>query len=444
MKLKKKFKIDFKNKKLAINGGSAVRKKKWPNNITTDNKEISAVTKVLRNGNLSLFEGSFNAEAPFSFNGGPNVCNLENKWRKYYNCNYAVSMNSATSCLYAAIGSLNIGYGDEVIVSPFTMTACATAPLIYGAIPVFADVEPNTGCIDPESFKKKISKRTKAIIVVHQFGIPANIRKILEIAKFNNIKVIEDCAQAHGAMFQGKFVGTFGDIGVFSLNVNKTIQSGEGGICITNSKELDFRLRLIRNHGEAVVDSAKYKKITNIVGFNYRMTELTAAVAIEQLKKLNKLNVYRIKLVNYFYNKIKKISFLETIIRRPECNVCNCKLKCKSVFYIFPIKFIKKYINISRKIFSQICINEGIRFYEGYTKPLYLQSIYQKKKLFKFNYPFSAKENFLCNKSYSKGTCPQAEKLFYEEILINEDIRFPNKKEDIDDIIKAINKIIEA
>ena len=122
------------------------------------------------------------------------------------------------------------------------------APMIYGAIPVFADVELDTGCLDPNSIEQRISERTKAILLVHQFGFPANMEKIMKIAKKYNLIVIEDCAQAHGAKFKNMFVGTIGDIGVFSLNVNKTIQSGEGGVCVTNNDDLAYRLKLIRNH----------------------------------------------------------------------------------------------------------------------------------------------------------------------------------------------------
>ena len=206
-----------------------------------------ALSRVIDSGYLSLFEGSHTPDEPFSFKGGPEVQALEHEWSEYYDINHSISVNSATSGLYAAVGALGLGFGDEVIVSPYTMSACALAPMIYGAIPVFADVELNTGSLDPASIRNIITPNTKAIIVVHQFGIPANMREIMAIAKEFNLKVIEDCAQAHGAKIDGKYVGTFGDIGVFSLNVNKTIQSGEGGVCVTKDDDLAYNLQLIRN-----------------------------------------------------------------------------------------------------------------------------------------------------------------------------------------------------
>jgi perosamine synthetase len=432
-----------KNKNFAFYGGKKIRSKEWQNNITTSKEEVDAVIRVIKNGNLSLFEGSHNADKPFSFNGGPWVKKLEKNWSKYYKSKNAISFNSATSCLFASVGALGIGFGDEVIVSPYTMTACAIAPLIYGAIPVFADVENETGCLDPNSIEKRITKRTKAIIVVHQFGFPANMEKIMKIAKKKKIKIIEDCAQAHGSKFKGRHVGTFGEIGIFSLNVNKTIQTGEGGVCITNSKEISFRLRLIRNHGEAVVGPAKYKNITNIAGFNYRMTELTAAIAIKQLNKLKKLNSYRLNLVKYFLTSIKKYNFLEPLVSRKECKNCNCKkgMRCVNTFYILPIRYKKKFINLNRKKFIDIINFEGAKFYTGYTKPLYLQPLYQKKHLFKFGYPFSAKENIDAYMNYKKGLAPVAENLYFKEMILNEHIRYPHKKRDIDDILNIFNKI---
>ncbi|MDG1052022.1 MAG: DegT/DnrJ/EryC1/StrS family aminotransferase [Flavobacteriaceae bacterium] len=419
--------------KLALEGGNPIRNKKWKDNFTTGRSEKRALSRVIDSGYLSLFEGSHTPDHPFSFKGGPFVQKLESMWSEYYDCKHSISVNSATSGLYMAIAALGVGYGDEVIVSPYTMTACAIAPLIYGAIPVFADVEVETGSIDPESFKNLITKRTKAIIVVHQFGIPANMKAILKIANENNIKVIEDCAQAHGAKYNDKHVGTIGDIGVFSFNVNKTIQTGEGGICITNDDELAYRLQLVRNHGEAVVGPAKYDNITNIAGYNYRLTELQAAVGIEQLNKLDTLNNKRIELVNYLSDKLSKYNFLITPVGRENCH---------STYYLYPLRFIKEKAKIDREKFIKYVNAEGIKFYQGYVKPLYNQPVYQKKHLFKNGYPFSAPENKDCLMNYGQGTSPNAELLHFHQMIINEHIRLPHKKSDMNDIILAVEKVV--
>jgi perosamine synthetase len=239
--------------------------------------------------------------------------------------------------------ALGIGYGDEVIVSPYTMSACALAPLVYGAIPVFADVD-EYGSLDPDSISKLITPRTKAILLVHQFGIPADMDRIMSIAKENNIKIIEDCAQAHGAKYRDKFVGTIGDIGVYSLNVNKTIQAGEGGICVTNDPDLHYRLSLIRNHGEAVVGPAGYDNITNIAGFNYRMTELHAAVSRVQLGKLNNLNSNRLQLVGQLSEGLREFNFLVPPKNRPNC---------ESTYYVYPLRFLNKVAGVKREQFVE-------------------------------------------------------------------------------------------
>ena len=174
-------KLNLNSENLAINGGKKIRSKIWSDNFTIGFREKIAVLKSLSSGYLSLFEGSYTPDYPFSFYGGPNVKSLEKDWSEFYSVNHSIAVNSATSGLYAAIGALEIGYGDEVIVSPYTMTACAMAPLVYGAIPVFADVDPETGCLDPISIEKKVSKNTKAILVVHQFGYAADMSKILSI-----------------------------------------------------------------------------------------------------------------------------------------------------------------------------------------------------------------------------------------------------------------------
>ena len=422
----------FNHKSLAINGGCPVRADKWSDNFTTSEEEKEAVIRVMDSGYLSLFEGSATPDHPFSFSGGPEVQALEKAWCDYYDVKHSISVNSATSGLYMGVGALGIGYGDEVIVSPYTMSACAIAPLIYGAIPVFADVDIETGSLCPVSIEKNITPRTKAIILVHQFGLPANMEKIMRLAKLHNIKVIEDCAQAHGAKIGNQYVGTFGDIGVFSLNVNKSIQAGEGGVCITNDEDLAFRLALIRNHAEAVVDGAGYQNILNMAGYNYRLTELQAAIARVQLEKLDDLNTHRLKLVTSLQNGLEQYDFLQPI---------RNKKGCSSTYYVFPIRFMADSVDFTREQFIEAVNAEGICFYQGYVKPLYFQSMYQKKTLFKGGYPFSAPLNKGCRMDYSPGLCPNAERLHFKEMIINEHIRHPHTENDIEQVLESIRKV---
>jgi len=430
------------NPSLAINGGRPVRSKPWLDNFTTGPEEARAAAAVIERGYLSLFEGSHAPEAPFSFWGGPNVQKLEREWAAFYGVKHAVSMNSATSGLYAAIGALGIGYGDEVIVSPYTMSACAVCPLIYGAIPIFADVLEATGSLDPESIRAHITPRTKAIVVVHQFGIPADMDPIMELAREHGLKVVEDCAQAHGALYKGRYVGTIGDIGVFSLNVNKTIQTGEGALCTTNDDDLRYRLALIRNHGEAVAGPAGYGDITNILGYNYRLTEVSAAIALEQLAKLPGLTETRLGFVNALSEALSKHPFLKVPAACPhrafgEPGSCGCR----ATYYVYPLQFDAAELGADRGEFARALAAEGMSFGVGYVKPLYLQPLYARKQAFKHGYPWAAPENRDIVTNYHAGACPATERLHYERMLVNEYVRPPQTLDDVMDIARAIDKV---
>src|SRR5262249_33012271 len=209
--------------------------------------------------------------------GGLRVQKLEREWEGYFRVAHAVTMNSATSGLYAAVGAAGVGPGDEVIVSPYTMIASATAAIAFGAIPVFADIDPDIFCISAETIRKCLTPQTKAIVVVDIFGHPADMDEIMALAAEHNLIVIEDNAQGPGSTYRGRFAGTLAHMGVFSLNYHKTIHSGEGGVVVTANAELAERLQLIRNHAEAVVAKKGTENIVNMVGQNYRMTEIEAA-----------------------------------------------------------------------------------------------------------------------------------------------------------------------
>lgn len=420
---------------LAVNGGTPVRTKPWLDNFTTGEAEKAAAVAALDSGYLSLFEGSHTPDRPFSFTGGPWVRKLEELAAEKFDVPHVVSVNSATSGLYAAIGALGLGFGDEVIVSPYTMSACAAAPLLYGAIPVFADVE-ETGALSAASVAARLTPRTKAVLVVHQFGIPADMDGIMALAEKHGLKVIEDCAQAWGARHRGRPVGTIGDIGVFSFNVNKTIQSGEGGLCVTRDADLAYRLQLVRNHGEAVVGPAGYQNITNIIGYNYRMTELSAAVAYEQLRRLDGLNEHRLDMV----------AQLTEGLRQYECFITPTDREgCDATYYVYPLRYRAERLGgLPRAELVKAINAEGILFYQGYVRPLYLQPLYQRREAFKHGYPWSAPENRDSKPDYSPGCCPTAERLHFHEMVINEHIRPPQTPDDVRDILAAVDKVITA
>ncbi|MBP7506965.1 MAG: DegT/DnrJ/EryC1/StrS family aminotransferase [Prolixibacteraceae bacterium] len=415
---------------LALFGGSKIRKCGYPPHKTTGEEEKRAVIEVLEKGVLSEFEGTNNEY----FLGGEQVRLLEDEWAHKFGVRYAISFNSATSALFAAVGACGVGPGDEVIVTPYTMSATATAIIVYNGIPVFADVEMKNYNLDPVSVESRITDRTKIIFVVHIFGHPADMDSIMMLAEKHNIMVIEDAAQAPGAFYKGRLAGTIGDIGVYSLNCNKVIQCGEGGIAVTNSDDLAGRLRLIRNHAEAVIAAGKHvDSLVNMIGWNYRMNEIEAAISREQLKKMDMLNEKRLSLVHYLNEKLCSFEGL---------SIPNVEKDCTHVYYRYALKLDTKKIGIKAPLFVKALNAEGMDFYVSYMKPLYLQPIYQEQIGFgKQGCPFKC-PLYKGVVDYKRGICPNAEKL--EDIVIStEMVRPPQTFEDMDEIADAIKKVIK-
>jgi len=232
---------------------------------------------------------------------GKKVKEFEDKFAQYIGVKYAVACSSGTSALHMAYIALDLKKGDEVITTPFTFKSTINMIEAVGAIPVFVDIKDDFN-INEKLIQKAITKKTKAVVPVHLFGKPCNMKKIMEIAKKNNLKVIEDCAQACGAEFNKKKVGSFGDIGTFSFYPTKIITCGEGGMCITNRKDLAEKLKQIRNHG--LNDEGKFVSF----GYNFRMTDIEAAIGIAQLEKIQSFIDVR-KSVAFAYNyHLKKLA----------------------------------------------------------------------------------------------------------------------------------------
>lgn len=419
-------------RKLALFGGKPILKKTLPSYNSIGKEEIKAVTKVVKEKNLSGFVG----RAGERFLGGKYIRELENRFCKYFKVRFAVSFNSASTALQAAVGALGIGPGDEVITTPYTMPVTAAAILFNNALPVFADIEEDSFCLDPQSIEKNITDKTKTILTVNLFGRSADYEPILKIAKKNKLKIIEDNAQAPGATYKGKFTGTIGDIGVFSFNVHKVIQCGEGGMLVTNNKKYAFRAQLIRNHGEAVIDDLYDDKriYEPILGNNYRLTEIQAAIAIEQLKKLNKLNRQRIVLANYLTSKLKHFDWLI-----PPRNLKGSI----HVYYDYSSRFLSEKIGIGRETFVKAMKAEGFDLFVGYQKPLYLTPVYQKKEIYpNSKFPFVSKE-YPHEINYKKGICPTAERMHEKELLVTKIFYQPQTKKEIDLLVKAIKKVEE-
>ena len=361
---------------------------------TYDTKEVRAAIKVIKSGNLSNFIGEWGEK----FYGGKLVQKMESKYARYFNVKYAISVNSWTSGLTCAIGALDIEPGDEIILPTWTMAACAASILHWNAIPVFADIDPITLNIDINSVKKNISKRTKAILAVDISGRPADIAGLKKIINKKKIKIISDSAQSPHAKYNNKkFAGTIADVGGLSLNYHKHIHTGEGGVIFTNNKMLAEKMMMIRNHAEAVLRDRKKFKLNNMIGYNFRLGEIEAALAIEQLKKLKKIVKKRVEAANYLSKKLSDI---------PELILPKIKSDFSNVFYTYPIILNKKFGLDRKKVLRYLKAKKIPGFRAGYWN-LHLLPMFQKKIAYgKGNYPWIWGSRKI---SYRKGICPNAE-----------------------------------
>lgn len=392
--------------KLAIKGGKPVRKKPFPPHPIITKNEINAVLKVLKSGKLSTFHSNFL--------GGEKVKEFEDMLAKYHHSAYAIVANSGTAALHMSLAAAGIGPGDEVIVPPYTFTATATSVLMCNAIPVFADVDYRSFNIDPKKIEDQLTDRTKAIIPVHLLGNPAEMDAIMEIADKHDLKIIEDACQAPGAKYKNKLVGTIGHLGTFSFQETKNIMTGEGGAVITDDEELAERCRMIRNHGEAVVFDKPRTYLSNILGWNYRMTELEAAIGVEQMKKLDEYNSIRMKNSKFLLKKLSKIEGL---------NPQQVEPYVKRVYHIFGLTFDEKVFGISREMFVKALTAEEIPVSTGYPRPLYENPLFKEK-----------------NVEYKSGPCPATERLCKTALWFNV-IRPPATLKDMEDVVEAIEKI---
>ncbi len=220
---------------------------------------------------------------------GAYINKFENAFSHYSDCSYGVSVSNGTVALHLALVALGIGKGDEVIVPDLTFAATINAVLHANATPVIVDIEEESWCISPSEIERAITERTKAIIPVHLYGQPCDMDSIMSIATRHNLKVVEDCAEAHGALFRGKKVGSFGDIGCFSFYGNKIITTGEGGMCTTNNQNLDEIMRVLRDHGMSKTKRYWHER----VGFNYRLTNLQASIGLAQLERIDEIHKNR-------------------------------------------------------------------------------------------------------------------------------------------------------
>ena len=413
--------------KLALLGGTPVIQKDFKKYNSLGREELDAAKNVIDSGVLSKFLGCWHED----FYGGPKVQEFEMEAAKYFGVKHAITVNSWTSGLVAAVGAIGIEPGDEVIVSPWTMSASATAILHWNGIPVFADIDIDTYNLCPDSILKNISPQTKAIMVVDIFGQSADMDLIMEIAKEYKLKVISDTAQAPGALYGDRYAGTCADVGGFSLNYHKHIHTGEGGILVTNDDDIAERLQLIRNHAEVVVEDKGVTNLTNMVGHNFRLGEIECAMGIEQLKKLKGLVQSRQLLAETLTEGLKSLDGLKTPTQ------FNNRTH---VYYVYAMQLDLEVLQVSRQKIVEALAAEGVIVSSSYQN-IHLIPLYQKKIAFgSKGFPWSSE---FCKReiSYKKGICPNAEYLNDNSYMGFGMCVYDLTLEDIKLIIKSFHKV---
>lgn len=347
-------------------------------------EEIENVVEVLKSGMIAQ---------------GPKVMEFEEKFANWIGAKYGIATNSGTSALHVALLACGIGEGDEVITTPFTFIASGNAIVYTGATPVFADINLDTYTIDPDKIEDLITDKTKAILPVQLYGQAADMDKIREIAEKHDLKIIEDAAQAHGAEYNGEKVGTLGDMACFSFYPTKNMTTSEGGMITTDDEELAKKAQMFRAHGA----SERYHH--DEIGYNFRMTDIAAAIGLAQLKVIDEFNDKRISNADYLNEQLKDIEGIVTP-KSPD--------NYKHVYHQYTVRVEKG----NRDDWVEFLTNKGIGTGIHYPIPLYNQPIYKKLGI--------------------EGDCPLAEKA--ADNVISLPVHPSLTKEDLDLVVDAVKE----
>ncbi|MFB6357409.1 MAG: DegT/DnrJ/EryC1/StrS family aminotransferase [bacterium] len=341
-------------------------------------REVDAVEEVIRSGH---------------YVSGPNVEQFENRFADYIGTEEAVGLNTGTAALHLALAICGIGPGDEVIVPPLTFFSTVTSVLHQNAVPVFADIDPDSYCLDPDSVEQQITPRTKAVIPVHLYGQSADMDAFVELADSHDLVLIEDCAQAHGTRYRGQTVGSIGDFGAFSFYATKHMTTGEGGALTTNNPEWAEKARQLRSHGMTDRDHHDY------LGYNYRINEIAAAMGLEQLNRLEELNEQRIENSLYLIEQLEQLD-------RDWFETPTLYDHIRHTFFWCHLQIDEQELGMDTNELRLILEERGVETRHRYQEPLYKQKILTKKSAYPEKFPFDSE--------------------YYPEPIDYDDVHFPH------------------
>ena len=403
--------------KLALLGGEPVRKEPYPHWPVHDERDIEAVTRVIKSGNWG---GS-----PYP---GPETRRFLAKFVELQGGGFPVAMANGTVTMEVACRASDIGWGDEVIVPALTFQATAAAPMAAGAIPVIVDVDPETYTMDPKAVEEAITEKTKALFPVHLAAQMADMDAIMEIAEAHGLYVIEDCAHAHGAKWRGMGAGTIGHFGSFSLQSSKILTSGEGGVLLCRTKELAAKAAGIINCGRSHdPDTMKEMGDNYVMGANYRLSELTCALAAVGIDRFPEQAKQREEMINYMEESLSEVPGIR-LLKRDERHT-------KRSFYQFNFALVPEEFGAENREVAYALYKEGIPCDTGY-EAMNDYTLFQPK-LSKLPVPSAFPEYF----NFEKMEMTEAKRAAEHEAITIDEAVFRAGPEGVDDFISALKKV---
>lgn len=420
--------------KLALRGGKPVRTEPFPTWPVHDEREVQAVTDVVRSGKWWRFAYATGVELDENLEAATisRVVEFGHKFARYHEAKHGIAVANGTASLEIILKALGIGPGDEVIVPAYTYVASANAVLQVNAVPVFVDVEPDTYNVDPERIAEAITPRTRAIEPVHFGGQPADMDRVLAIAHQHNLAVVEDAAHAHGSEWRGKKVGALGNAGSFSFQASKNMTSGEGGIIVTND---DFLAGRCDSYLWAGREKGRPWYEFHRLGWNYRLTEFQAAILLVQLERLEEQNRRRMENARYLDQRLAEVEGIAPLRWDERAT--------RHSHHIYIFRYDARFFDqVHRNLFVEALAAEGIPAFTGYTFPLYANPMFLNQDFYQKGCPIKCSHYGLdVDFAAYAERCPVTERACHEESVWLEHRLFLGDRKDMDDIAHAILKI---
>jgi len=418
--------------RLSLKGGTPIRGEPFADWPVFDSSEEEALLRVLRSRKWWRFAFGQGVDLAEPEEGERSqVALFQEEFARHHECNYAIAAANGTGTLEMGIRAMDLEVGDEIIVPAYTYVASATCVLQNNCVPIFVDIDPDTYNIDPKRIEEAVTERTRALMIVHFGGQPADMDLITAIATKHGLAVIEDAAHAHGCEWRGKKAGSFGLFSSFSFQASKNMTCGEGGAICTNDRaiavECDSMLWAGRRVGRPWYEFHR-------LGWNYRITEFQAAILRCQLLRLDDQIRHRQKRAQYLSEKLVAIPGIRPLIQDSRANLHG--------YHVYMFRYDEAAIGLPRATFTSALESEGIPVFGGYTFPLYKNPMFLERRFINGSFPLGTQYHDDIDYSSFAPKCPVSERACASEALWLPQNVFLGTEKDMDDIASAVEKVI--